>query len=252
MIKTGGNRSVIRDSLSWARLVLPNYTQGGAFWYDASDTTSLTLSGSETVSIHDKSGNSLSAIQLTSAQRPISGTRTINGLNALDFDGTAHNMAIPAGAYDIANGDNTLFVVFQADLAGGATQRLINGQDAGTGRYYAGINATGFTALNNASNTGPATETWTKVDTPSLGIFRRSGTAQYTNINGGAGASNSSATSFTMTQLLIGAQTVSSNFYNGLIGEIYCARRALTLDEINNRAANYFAPKWGVAWTAAT
>ena len=55
-------------------------------WYDAADASTITDAGGGAVSTwKDKSGNNYDLTEATN--RPTTGTRTINGLNTLDFDG---------------------------------------------------------------------------------------------------------------------------------------------------------------------
>lgn len=57
-------------------------------WHDASDTATITDAGGGAVSAWaDKSGNSRTFTQPTSARRPTTGVTTLNGLNVLDFAG---------------------------------------------------------------------------------------------------------------------------------------------------------------------
>lgn len=56
-------------------------------WWDASDTTTISLSGSNVTQWDDKSGNGYNLTQSNDSLRPSSGTRTINGLNVLDYSG---------------------------------------------------------------------------------------------------------------------------------------------------------------------
>ena len=57
-------------------------------WYDASDTATITVSGSAVTQWNDKSGNGYNLTQSTAAYRPLSGTRTLNSKNVIDFDGS--------------------------------------------------------------------------------------------------------------------------------------------------------------------
>jgi len=57
-------------------------------WYDASDTGTITVSGSAVTQWNDKSANGYNLTQSTAANRPASGTRTLNGKNVIDFDGS--------------------------------------------------------------------------------------------------------------------------------------------------------------------
>ena len=54
-------------------------------WLDASDTSTIETSGSDVTTWSDKSGNNNDLTQSTSGMRPSSGTRTLNGLNTIDF-----------------------------------------------------------------------------------------------------------------------------------------------------------------------
>jgi len=56
-------------------------------WFDASDTSTITHSSGSVSQWDDKSGNDNDVIQSTGSNQPTTGTRTINSLNVLDFDG---------------------------------------------------------------------------------------------------------------------------------------------------------------------
>ena len=61
-------------------------------WYDAHDSGTITdVSGGISVWT-DKSGNGGTIVQTNATNRPLTGSRNLNGLNVLDFDGTNHFM----------------------------------------------------------------------------------------------------------------------------------------------------------------
>ena len=217
--------------------------------YDFSVVSSITDAGGGAVSqVLDRSGNGHTLTQPTGAQRPITGTRTVNGLNVLDFDGLSHNLLAPAGLYGLSAGNNTTVIVFQADLAGNTTQRIVQGQDAGTGRYIAGITDTGAVGQNNAAGTGSVTEAWTKDAAVNTLCFTRNGSRVYVNINGGAGTvSGSLGTSLTMTSLVIGAQSATLNRFDGRLCQIAFYSRALSDPELN-LVGSSMRLKWGSGW----
>jgi len=66
---------------------VPTDIAGLKAWYDASDTSTISLSGSAVTQWNDKSGNNFHVTQSTSAQRPSSGINTINSKNVLTFGG---------------------------------------------------------------------------------------------------------------------------------------------------------------------
>ena len=57
-------------------------------WHDASDLSTITLTSGFVSQWDDKSGNGNHLVQGTGSKRPGSGVESINGLNAIDFDGT--------------------------------------------------------------------------------------------------------------------------------------------------------------------
>lgn len=63
----------------------PARLSGLLAWYDASDTGSITSSGGLVSQWNDLSGNGYHLVQGTEANQPTTGSRTVNGLNALDF-----------------------------------------------------------------------------------------------------------------------------------------------------------------------
>jgi len=63
-------------------------------WFDAADEDSITESGGAVSQWDDKSGKANHLTQGTEADKPTSGTRTLNGLNVIDFDGANDELDI--------------------------------------------------------------------------------------------------------------------------------------------------------------
>jgi hypothetical protein len=59
-------------------------------WWDASDASTITTSGSEVTAVTDKSGNAYTLQRGTTG--PTIGTRTLNGLNVFEFTGANGNV----------------------------------------------------------------------------------------------------------------------------------------------------------------
>lgn len=96
----------------------PTSITGCKLWLDASDTSSISVSGSDVTQWNDKSGNGYNFTQGTSANRPSSGTRTINSLNVIDFDGTNDSLTTSAAksAFNfLHSAASTIFIVLQQD-----------------------------------------------------------------------------------------------------------------------------------------
>ena len=59
------------------------------FWYDAADASTITASGNQVTQMLDKSGNNWTLAPITANKiGPDTGTRTLNGLNVLEFSKT--------------------------------------------------------------------------------------------------------------------------------------------------------------------
>jgi hypothetical protein len=57
-------------------------------WYDMSDASTITSSSGAVSQVDDKSGQGNHVTQATAANKPTTGTVTLNGLNVLAFDGS--------------------------------------------------------------------------------------------------------------------------------------------------------------------
>lgn len=63
-------------------------------WYDADETSTITSASGLVSQWDDLSGNDNHLTQGTGAKQPVTGTRSINSLNALDFDGVDDFLSI--------------------------------------------------------------------------------------------------------------------------------------------------------------
>jgi hypothetical protein len=79
-----------------------------ALWYDASDTSSYTLSGSTLSTVTDKAGNFTPTVNNT----PTRVTGGLNSLDVWDFDGSGENITTGSGPY-ASSGNHWAVGVFQ-------------------------------------------------------------------------------------------------------------------------------------------
>jgi hypothetical protein len=99
---------------AFSPLALPNLKA----WYDASDTASISVTSTKVTQWNDKSGNAYHLTQPTDAYRPNSGTRTVNSLNAIDYNTNTDTLvASTAADWKFMNNATgaTAFIVYKLD-----------------------------------------------------------------------------------------------------------------------------------------
>ncbi len=216
-------------------------------WLDASDTSTLTTVSGGVSQWNDKSGNNLHALQVGAIYQPISGTRKINRLNVLDFDGTEKRMLIPSGINGLTNGNNTVFVVYNTDNTTTA-RRFLNGVTSGS-VYLLSQNGSQVSFMHRTDFTGTSVVTAASNQTAHVAIGVREGVNCTAGRDGIFGTPLTTAQNMTLNQLWIGSSSVSE-MMDGVIAEIIMYDRALTSSEINQVGA-YLANKWGFLWHAS-
>ena len=123
-LKDRDNAAVTPPSSLWTPSELST-----AYWWDASDATSITESANK-VSAWEDQTQLASIVQSNGANQPTTNTRNINGLNAIDFDGSTSKMIFPAASAPSLNG-YTKFIVFQLDTQANNGNNLISGVTSG-------------------------------------------------------------------------------------------------------------------------
>lgn len=201
-------------------------------WLDASDTSTITESGGSVSQWDDKSGNGYNVVQATAALQPTTGTRTLNGLNVIDF---IPNDVMSAASFSLSQ-PFTLFSVATLDASGATPQFLVNGSATAfqainqNARIYAGTNLSGSATLGLSTGlllryTANSTSSSIYVD----GVL---------DVNGNAGSNG-------MTGLDIGNQAATGRQWDGTIAEIIVVDGTLTADQIA-ATEQYLAAKWNV------
>tara|TARA_R110000868_G_scaffold232603_1_gene486137 strand:+ start:32 stop:811 length:780 start_codon:yes stop_codon:yes gene_type:complete len=92
----------------------PSSIAGLKAWYDASDTATISLSGSAVTQWNDKSGNSFNLTQATALRRPQSGVNTLNSLNVITFDGNDVLQAATASDWTFLHNSTGATIFFAA------------------------------------------------------------------------------------------------------------------------------------------
>jgi len=171
-------------------------------WWDASDTDTITDSGGAVSQWNDKSGNNNHLTQGTASAQPVTGTRTINGLNVIDWDDNSPQDRMqltnvitdgaPFAAFVVAQFDNvnsnaivydstnnrytqlgevsaTNNIIFRlgADEGGGINFTGANGSSIGTDvglmEFWVETGGAAYASINGALS-GTSAGTWTATD----------------------------------------------------------------------------------------
>jgi hypothetical protein len=215
-----------------------------ALWLDASDPSSITKDSNGLVSQwNDKSGNGHHATQSTESLKPISGTATINGNNALKFDGTddrLENSSLTTGQ------PFSVFAVIKDDISSGSFRTWWSGDSGATRSFLQNSNGNNRSMwadsyLYNGSST-TNNEIWTAEFNGSSSVLYVDGTAGTT---GNVGDNS-------INGFWIGEEN-GSNYpnWNGLIGEILIFDAILS-EADRQKVEGYLAQKWGLEGSLPT
>jgi hypothetical protein len=244
----------ILSSAGVSNAVFPSFIPDLVARYDASDLSSIALSGSDVTQWNDVSGNARHATQGTSTNRPKSGTRTINGINAIDFDGTNDYLFNNGVAASFSGEDKpfTVFIMQARDVTGNLVPWSLG--NTGTAIPYFWQRGDNLQLRDASSNISVLTTTGISAATPLFATFRSSGLnfTGYLNktlVNTGE-AYNRGA--ITLNRGTIGAFSsiggvvgTFGEFFNGLIGELIYYNRELSALEVG-QVHDYLSAKWGV------
>jgi hypothetical protein len=248
-----GNLGILADSYDApAGGFSPSDIAGLTLWLDADDAATITDAGAGAVSQWtDKSANAYALAQATAGSRPTTGTRTQNGRNVIDFDGTADNLALTNAPINNSSGGAwTIFAVALTDTVAAGARSIVDGDGPGTrvGQYLrqnaaesigfvggspktdaAGVTLSASTAYLFRSVNGGTTTIETSVDATSNGTTALSGTQNY------------SAT----VSLYVGRSHSALQAWDGWVAEVIAYNTALSGTDISDVEA-YLTSKWGL------
>jgi hypothetical protein len=219
--------------LKWNRPFSVLDSLNPVMWLDASDASTITLgAGSLVTTWADKSGNGYDMAQGTVTYQPDSGTRTLNGLNVLDFDNdNMENVTVST------SNQSVVFMVSDDDVI------------TGTARYHAFGLTSASPTVGILGGTQYRIGQGTVLDqgTAATGVklwravFDTTDTLhvdQVSEISGNAGTN-------AMTGLRIGSLGGATYGINAALAEIIIVDGTLTAQQISD-AETYLANKWGI------
>jgi|GEM_PF-2647792 len=237
--------AIISASVTWTPAQLTTTA-----WYDASDSGTLTETGGAISQWDDKSGNGLN-LQASASQEPINGTTTINGTNAIDFDGNNDQMSTSSNPFGSAVSDALVIMVHKVNNdSDQGTIFTLTGSDASGSRWqsHAPYNGTAYfdcggTGSANRINTNYGTDTGDNV----LVSFYGSTTDNVQQIfkNGSLLIGDTSGHSVNTVGNLFLGSGANSAYQDTTIGEVIIINGTVSLEDRQN-LEGYLAHKWGL------
>jgi len=213
-------------------------------WYDAADEGTITEASGKVSQWDDKSGNGNDVTQSTEANKPISNTRTQNGLRVLDFSNANNSKMENNSPSGWPTTDVDIFYVFKRDDA--AAGRYMGTFDGTGGEQYR-INRFSDYSFDGSTTAGGFNRTDAAGDTnPHILNGRWSGTNVGLWIDGTQTVADA-ARAGTVTiddYIRIGANAFGAESMDGWIGEIIITDYLSDADR--QRVEGYLAHKWGL------
>jgi hypothetical protein len=209
-------------------------------WLDANDGATIIESGGSVSEWRDKSGNGYNYIQNTLANRPLTGSRTINALNSIDFDGIASFMSLANGFQ--ADTNAMLFIVIDSDTTT-AVKRILNNQVGSSTRFAIFENNSSLSGIKNPSFT---TLDIARVFNSSLIGLYDDGNALGLGYNANYIENDiKDGDIATLDTWYLGCYNGSVDFFNGAIAEVIYVK---SYDLEHRRLIEgYLSHKWGLA-----
>ena len=219
----------------------PKSISGLFAWYDATASSTLTMSGSSVTAIADRSGNGRNAVQAVGAYQPV--MSTIGSRAAIAF--APQNLLAAVTSYTI-----TAQSVFAVCAIDGLTafSRIVAQESETENAVHIPLLIPNPATYAVGTYNGGGFRSSVSV-TQSAGIIaesHHSGSSLTCRANGVAGASFSSSLNFSPTKLLLGNSGGVFNGLTGRLGEVLIWNRALTAAEILT-TRRYLSAKWGIA-----
>lgn len=264
----------------WQRLAFrakqfdPRTIPGLVSWHDASDSATITV-GTGVSSWADKSGKGYTLSQSTGNNQPTTGTRTIGGRNALDFDGSNDGLSGGFSLDFTTPKEFTVFAVSATDTTAAGYQPLVSVERTNATDYTSGFVIARRTtrpeiAIGDGRTSDSPAQQGTLIrrfndDTTSAVVYAAyaSASANTTGFwkNGSVQAlatwyGTLAASSFLSSgsgdhRLTVGAGSSASadsltEWFDGIVGEVLVYKSALSASQLS-AVTRYLGKKWGIA-----
>ena len=238
-----GSRQAISGPLAIAGFT-PAAEPGLIAWWDASDVATITDDLGRVSAWADKTGGAALG-QNQDFRRPQTGTRSLNGLNVLDFDGTRfleRALTLPA------SGDVAIHMALIIDGVATAYDAVLALDAASNDMQIDSVNAAGFDGRLNAAGIGPS---MSLTGGPFSGglilsvVFDRSGTqtAEIFIADQSRGSTAYSQALAASTLLRVMGNRSGNAWVNGAVAELVITSEIATRGDHHA----YLAAKWGLS-----
>lgn len=229
----------------------PDDIAGLTLWLDADDASTITETSGNVTEWADKSSQALTFSPISG--NAVTGTRTINSLNALDFVGAGNSRYESDTTALLVNGTDgtfTAFAVATTDTTSGIADLISQDQSGGSRMpQYMRRNGSNFETVRIIGSV-VSDGSGVTLSTGTAYLFRvshsASGAAVEAVVDGSSnGAGSGSGTNGTLT-LTVDLGRSSNGDWDGLIGEILFYNSILGSSDIAS-VETYLSDKWGTA-----
>jgi hypothetical protein len=226
---------------------------GLLLWLDASDASTITESAGLVSQWNDKSGNA-NHVTATLAERPTTGTRTVGGLNGIDFNGSS-NLMKRLDSLGLT-GSPALYIalVLRIDVNNPADRPFGIGESTGVGGQVILVATDGSFRFNNGAQVF-ANPSITKdiqfLATREAGDQHGDGLMWFDNISqtesSTTNPTNTSNITDELTTIGTGVRSGGSttDYYDGVIAEVIIGNATLSASD-RNALWGYSEPKWSL------
>ena len=213
---------------------------GTQLWYDPSDSTTLTLSGTEITSVQDKSGNGYH-LSVNSGQTGPSHQETLNGLTTFGFN---NNNLETVFSWDQETTPIYMAFILKSDPEQNGTQSFpMAFSKNSSGRLTIRKRSTGLMEYFGKRDGSPVACYFSNVDDQGFQLFsaKINGANSYTRV-GGEQKFQRDLGSYAIENIVLGHNESDSQFLDGHIAEILMFTSESEIEKVEG----YLAHKWGL------
>jgi len=215
-------------------------------WFDAADEDTITSAAGSVSQWDDKSGNDRHVSQGTGSKQPSTGTRTMKGLNVLEFDPTGPDNLQRSGITGLPTASHDFYAVQRKDVVSTPQYTFVADSVPGSAQIRGNRFADDHLDGQNDSSTNFGIGSFSSDTKAHLLNWRWSGSDMYLRRDAVQLGTDPIGGTITLDKLIIGSNVFGSN--QGLDGELceFIWTEYLS-DADRQKMEGYLAWKWGFA-----